>query len=158
MTHRVIWRGLHLSQTRVTVWYDRSLNRLDHLPTPQKIAVAIAAAFYVGAGILHFVKPEMYMRIVPPYFPWHRAMVEVSGICEVLGGLGLVFAGTRRAAAWGLVALLIAVFPANIYMATNPVEAGASALPAALRWARLPMQLLLIWWLLWCTKPRSSLR
>jgi uncharacterized membrane protein len=116
-----------------------------------------AAVFYSVAGALHFIKPELYLRIMPPYIPWHLAMVRVSGICEILGGLGLLVTETRRAAAWGLVALLIAVFPANIYMATHPIEAGAGSIAPVLRWGRLPLQALLIWWLLWCTRPRSML-
>jgi len=95
---------------------------------------------------------------MPPYMPWHLAMVRVSGVCEILGGLGLLVTEMRRAATWGLVALLIAVFPANVYMATNPIEAGAGSIAPALRWGRLPLQVLLIWWLLLSTRPRSALR
>jgi uncharacterized membrane protein len=81
-------------------------------------------------------------------------MVRVSGVFEILGGLGLLASETRRAAGWGLIALLIAVFPANIYMATNPIDAGAASIAPVLRWGRLPLQLLLVLWLLWCTRPR----
>lgn len=112
----------------------------------------LAAIFYVVAGTLHFIKTDAYLRIMPPYIPWHLAMVRISGVLEILGGLGLLLSRTRRAAAWGLVALLIAVFPANIYMATNPVDAGAESVAPVLRWARLPLQLVFIWWLLWCTR------
>jgi uncharacterized membrane protein len=132
--------------------------RLRILSTAQRIAVALAATFYMVAGALHFIKPEPYLQIMPPYIPWHVAMVRVSGACEILGGLGLFLPATRRAAAWGLIALLIAVFPANIYMAMHPIEAGAASIAAVLRWGRLPLQLILVWWLLWCTKPRYVLR
>jgi len=94
---------------------------------------------------------------MPPYIPSHLFMVRVSGALEILGGLGLLVSETRRAAAWGLVALLIAVFPANIYMATHPIEAGAASIAPVLRWGRLPLQLLLVWWLLWSTRPRLIL-
>ena len=124
----------------------------------QKVATFLAAIFYVFAGSLHFVRPEMYLRIMPPYIPSHPAMVRISGFFEIAGGLGLLLKQTRRAAAWGLVALLIAVFPANLYMATNPAEAGALAIAPALRWGRLPIQALLIWWVLWCTRTRESFR
>lgn len=124
----------------------------------QKVATFIAAIFYVFAGTLHFVRPEMYLKIMPPYIPWHEAMVRISGFGEIAGGLGLLLPQTRRAAGWGLVVLLIAVFPANLYMATNPVEAAATAIAPALRWGRLPIQALLIWWLVWCTRPRQSFR
>ena len=128
--------------------------RLKILSPTQRIAVVVAAVFYIVAGSLHFIKPAPYLRIMPPYITWHAAMVRISGAFEILGGLGLLVPATRRAAAWGLVAVLIAVFPANIYMAVHPVEAGAAGIAPVLRWGRLPLQGLLIWWLLWCTRPR----
>jgi uncharacterized membrane protein len=124
--------------------------------TAQRIGLVLAAVVYVVAGTLHFAKPDAYLKIMPPYIPWHVAMVQLSGGFEILGGLGLLLARTRRLAAWGLVALLIAVFPANVYMATNPIDAGAGSIAPVLRWGRLPLQLLLIWWLLWCTRPRRT--
>jgi uncharacterized membrane protein len=123
------------------------------LTKTQKLFLAIAAIFYIFAGVLHFLKPAMYVKIVPPFVPWHLATVYVSGIAEVLGGVGLLIPRVRRDAAWGLVALLIAVFPANVYMATNPVAAGASALSPVALWGRLLLQPIFIWWVLWCTKP-----
>ncbi len=113
-----------------------------------------AALLFVVAGSLHFIKTALYLRIMPPYIPWHVAMVRVSGFFEILGGLGLLSSRTRGIAAWALIALLIAVFPANLYMATNPADTGASSIPAVLRWARLPLQGLLILWLVWCRKAR----
>ena len=130
--------------------------RLTVLSTAQRIGLAIAAIFYIGAGSLHFIKPEPYLRLMPPYIPWHLFMVRASGVFEILGGLGLLVPRTRRAAVWGLVALLIAVFPANIYMPTNPLEAGAASIAPAIRWGRLALQPLLIWWVLWCTRPRLA--
>jgi uncharacterized membrane protein len=128
---------------------------LKRLSTAQRIGLVFAAIFYVVVGTLHFIKTEAYLRTMPPYVPWHLPMVRISGVFEILGGLGLLVFQTRRAAAWGLVALLIAVFPANIYMATNPIEAGATSIEPIFRWGRLPLQLLLVWWLLWCTRPRQ---
>jgi len=130
---------------------------LKGLSTAQTVGLAFAAVFYVFAGTLHFLKPAPYLRIVPPYIPWHLPMVLISGAFEILGGVGLLVPQARRNAAWGLVALLIAVFPANIYMATNPIDAGAASIAPVLRWGRLPLQLLLVWWLLWCTRPRAVL-
>jgi len=124
------------------------------LSTARRIGLVIAAIFYIAAGTLHFIKPEPYLRIMPPYIPWHVFIVQASGVFEILGGLGLLVSKTRRAAAWGLAALLIAIFPANIYMATNPLEAGAASIPPVIRWGRLPLQPLLIWWVLWCTRER----
>lgn len=127
---------------------------MTKLSTAQRISLAIAAILFIAAGSLHFIKPAPYLRIMPPYIPWHVFMVQASGVLEILGGLGLLAAKTRRAAAWGLAALLIAIFPANIYMATNPLEAGAASIPPVIRWGRLPLQPLLIWWVLWCTRER----
>jgi len=129
---------------------------LGRLSAAQKTGLVLAAVVYVVAGALHFIKTDAYVRIMPPYIPWHVAMVRISGVCEILGGLGLLIPRTRRTAAWGLIALLIAVFPANVYMATNPVDAGAASIAPVLRWGRLPLQLLLIWWLLLYTKRRPS--
>ena len=120
----------------------------------QGIGLVCAAIFYIVAGSLHFIKPEMYLKIMPPYIPRHLLLVRLSGACEILGALGLLVSRTRRAAAWGLIALLLAVFPANIFMATNPIDAGAVSIPPVIRWARLPLQGLLVWWLYWCTRPR----
>jgi uncharacterized membrane protein len=111
---------------------------LKSLSRAQSIGVLFAAIFYVTTGTLHFIEPDAYLRIMPPYIPWHVAMVRLSGGCEILGGLGLLIPQTRRMAAWGLVALLIAVFPANLYMATNPLDAGAASIAPVLRWGRLP--------------------
>jgi uncharacterized membrane protein len=131
----------------------RSLNMLE-LSWPQRIAVVLAAVFYIGAGILHFTTTEFYVKIVPPYVPWHPAMVYISGVCEIAGGVGLLVPLLRRAAACGLVALLIAVFPANVFMATDPLAAGAQSIPPAIAWERLPVQLVFIWWVLWATRER----
>ena len=100
----------------------------------RRIALLLASAVFITAGILHFTKTSFYLKIVPPYIPWHLAMVQISGVCEILGGLGLLIPLTRRAAAWGLVALLIAVFPANVYMVTDPVAAGAASMSPVLLW------------------------
>ncbi len=129
----------------------------QRLSRAQQLSLIAATIFYVVAGALHFIKPDIYLRIVPPYIPWHLSVVRASGALELLGGLGLLFPRTRRAAAWGLTALLVAVFPANIYMATNPFEAGAASIAPPIRWGRLAVQPLLIVWLLWCTRPRSTL-
>jgi uncharacterized membrane protein len=102
------------------------------------------AVFFIVAGALHFVYPHAYEQIVPPVLPAHRALVFISGAFEVLGGLGTLLPTTRKVAAWGLIALLIAVFPANIYMALN-AGAFASMLPAWALFARLPLQLVIIW-------------
>lgn len=105
--------------------------------------VALAVLF-LGAGAMHFVAPAAYERIVPPYLPAPHVLVVVSGACEMLGGAGLLFPFSRRAAAWGLVALLIAVMPANVQMAVD--HAHWPKIPEWALWLRLPIQLPLIWW------------
>src|SRR5262245_43713171 len=110
----------------------------------------LLAALFLVAGVLHFARPEPFVRSVPPYLPWHRELVYVSGAFEILlGGLVLVPRCTA-VAAWGLVALLVAVFPANVHMALHP-ELFPAFSPAAL-WARLPVQGLLIAWAYWFTR------
>jgi uncharacterized membrane protein len=108
----------------------------------------LTGAFFVGAGALHFLYPAPYLKIMPPYIPAPLAMVYISGVAEIAGGIGLCIPPTRRVAAWGLVALLAAVFPANLYMATNGIQVTRQPLPAVVLWARLPLQALLIWWVL----------
>lgn len=103
------------------------------------------AAVFVGAGLLHFFKPGTYLRIMPPALPAPLALVYASGAFEIAGGLGLLFGATRWWAALGLVLLLAAVFPANVYMA-QLVQAGQLRLPAWAAWGRLPLQALLMWW------------
>ena len=97
----------------------------------------LAAIFFIVAGTFHFLKPEMYLQIMPPYFPEPQLLVMVSGVAEIAGGLGLLVPPLRRAAAWGLIALLLAVFPANIYMVQHP---GQFHFAPWILWARLPLQ------------------
>ena len=104
----------------------------------------LMAAFYVLAGVNHFLNPAVYLKIMPPYLPWHRFFVGVSGVCEIALGLLLLVPRYTRWAAWGLIALLIAVFPANLHMAVHPEL--YPEIPAAALWARLPLQAVLIAW------------
>jgi uncharacterized membrane protein len=106
-----------------------------------------AALLFVVAGANHFLNPDVYRRIVPPMFPAPAALVFISGVGEILGGIGLLIPRLRRAAALGLIALLVAVFPANVYMAVAPDAAPAFGVPAWLLWLRLPLQFVLIAWM-----------
>jgi uncharacterized membrane protein len=106
----------------------------------------LLAGLFVAAGVNHFVSPATYVAIVPPQLPAPRALVAISGVAEILGGIGILWRPTRRAAAAGLIALLLAVFPANIYAAAAGMEIGGRAVPTWLLWARLPLQPLLIAW------------
>ncbi|HEX8709576.1 MAG TPA: MauE/DoxX family redox-associated membrane protein [Pyrinomonadaceae bacterium] len=119
----------------------------------QLILKYILALFFVLAGLNHFRAPDFYLRMMPPYLPWHLLLVYLSGVFEMALGLMLLFPKYQRMAAWGLIALLVAVFPANIQMAVNPglyPEFGRGAL-----WARLPLQAVLIAWAYWYARPAS---
>lgn len=100
----------------------------------------LVGVLFAGAGTLHFAAPEAYEAIVPDYLPYHRALVLISGAAEIAGGIGLMLPATRRAAGWGLVALLVAVLPANVQMALHPAPVRGVRIPPALLWARLPLQ------------------
>ncbi len=104
--------------------------------------------FMVAAGVNHFINPPPYLGMMPAELPesWHLPLVYLSGVFEILGGLGLILPATRRFAAWGLIALLIAVFPANLNMALNDLPLGKDPIPTWALWARLPLQLVLIGW------------
>ena len=106
---------------------------------------ALAAVFSV-AGTLHFVRPKPYEAIVPPPFP-KRESVAISGVAEIAGALAVLHPTTRRAGGWWLIALLLAVFPANVYMAVSPEKIpGAHKIPRWALWARLPLQPLAMLW------------
>jgi uncharacterized membrane protein len=115
----------------------------------------VLAIFFIGAGTMHFVAPDAYIRIVPPLLPMPHLLVIVSGIAEILGGIGLLVPFTQRAAAWGLVALLVAVFPANIYMAVAHLSAPGILGQGWAQWLRLPLQIPLIFWAWRYTRPPS---
>ena len=86
----------------------------------RKLSLLAFSAFFINIGIDHFVNPEFYLTIMPPMMPLHLEAVYISGFFEILGGLGLLISRFRKISGWGLLALLIAVYPANIYMAITP--------------------------------------
>jgi uncharacterized membrane protein len=107
------------------------------------------ATFFAGpvmtfAGVMHFVKPRWYERIMPPYIPAHRELVYASGVAEIAGALGTMHPRTRRRAGLFLIATLVAVFPANVHMAVNAGDYGDVPEPAL--WARLPLQAVFVYW------------
>lgn len=104
---------------------------------------------YVAAGVNHFVRPAFYVKIMPPYLPWHLELVYLSGAAEIVLGVLLLIPKFRSLAAWGLIALLVAVFPANIHMAMHN-ELYPEIAPVLL-WMRLPLQFLLMAWAYWFT-------
>lgn len=117
----------------------------------KEYSLYVMAGFYLLAGVMHFVNPGFFRRIVPPYFPksWVNPLVVLSGIAEIILGVGLTFSLTRSHAAWGVIALLIAVFPANLYH----YQSGGAGMKIP-KWAlviRLPMQFALMLWAWWYT-------
>ena len=114
----------------------------------------LLALFLVGAGVNHFIRTGFYLRMMPPYVPFPLAMVQISGVAEIALGLLLLVPAWSAAAAWGLIALLVAVFPANLQMALHP-DTFPEFTPKAL-WLRLPLQAVLIAWAFWYTKGRGD--
>jgi len=103
----------------------------------------------IGAGVMHFARPDFYLKIMPPYLPAHYELVILSGFCEVVLGVLLLVPRSSQLAAWGMIALLIAVFPANIHIYQDPEVLPA---PPILHLLRLPLQGLLILWAYWHSK------
>jgi uncharacterized membrane protein len=105
----------------------------------------LLAAFFIGAGVNHFVQPRYYEAIVPPSLKDSaKRVVDVSGVAEIAGGLGVLVPATRRVSGLGLIALLLAVFPANVYMAREPER--FKRIPRWALYGRLPLQPLMMLW------------
>jgi len=121
----------------------------------KKLVLFGLAAFFINVGVDHFVNPNFYLSIMPPTFPLHSEAVYLSGFFEVLGGICVLIPRLRKIAGWGLVALLIAVYPANIYMAITP-EAFPD-LSIALLYARLALQFIFFFWAYSVTRPAYNL-
>ena len=114
------------------------------MPHPSGYLIAL---LFGAAGTAHFVRPAAFVRIVPPYLPAPRTLVYVSGVAELLGALGVLVPRLRGYAGWGLILLLVAVFPANVHMALHPTDFGR--IPAWALYLRLPLQVVLIGWIYW---------
>jgi uncharacterized membrane protein len=116
----------------------------------------VLTIFMVGAGINHFRSPAPYLGMMPAELPHPVLLVQLSGVAEILGGLGLILAQTRRLTAWCLIALFVAIFPANLNMALNHLPLGDQPVPTWALWARLPLQVVLIVWAYWFTRPEKN--
>ena len=115
----------------------------------RRIFRIVLAAFMIAIGFAHFLAPGPFASIVPAWLPAPVTLVLVSGFFEIAGGVGLLLPRVRRAASWGLVALYVAVFPANVNMALHQIPAGGVHVPALWLWARLPLQIVFIALALW---------
>lgn len=116
----------------------------------------LVALLFIGSGIAHFVDPQPFVSIVPPYLPWPLELVWISGGCEIAGGVGLLIPKLRYWAGIGLVALLIAVYPANIYMAIHDLPFGRARVPQWVHLIRLPLQFVFIAVVIWVADLRRS--
>jgi uncharacterized membrane protein len=146
LTLAAFWAMLHVPP----------LPRLLRLPSGRDKARVAAALGFMVTGVTHFTSPERFLPMMPPFLPAPLALIYLSGAFELLGAIGLLLPATQRAAAWGLVALLVAVFPANIYAALTGGQAAGMPSSAWYLWSRLPFQAVYIWWLLAATRPQSS--
>ena len=114
------------------------------------ITIYLMSLFYISIGIKHFISVDWFMKIMPPYLPFHKEFVYLSGVFEILLGIMLIFERSRFLAGWGLILLLIAVFPANIYLAqTNGATINMSRV---LAWVRIPFQAVFIAIAYWHSK------
>lgn len=111
----------------------------------------LLCVFFVLGGLNHFINPAFYLKIMPPYLPWRLFLVYLSGFFEVALGVLLLVPALTRVAAWGLIALLVAVFPANVHMAINPQF--YPDIPPLVLWLRLPLQAVFIAWAYWHARP-----
>ena len=115
--------------------------------TGQTIGRALLAAFFIVGGIMHFVLPDTYARVMPAWLGWHAELVAISGVCEIAGGVGVLVPLVRRLAGWGLILLSIAVLPANVQMLLDGLRDSRPAWQIGLLVLRLPLQVALIWWI-----------
>ena len=125
----------------------------DYICFMKQLSLYVMIAAYIFAGVNHFINPALYISIMPPWLPWHRELVILSGICEILFAVLMIFPSTRRLGAWCIILLLLAVFPANIQMMINFIREDNKDLWISV--IRLPVQILLIWWAYIFTKKVS---
>jgi uncharacterized membrane protein len=122
---------------------------MSRLKTPLLWLMGI---FYIGNGVNHFVNSEFYLPLMPPYLPLHLELIYLSGLAELVLGIAVLVASVRRLAAWGIILLLIAIFPANVHVALYNVSLGGAEEGAGIwNWVRLPFQAVFVAWAWWYT-------
>ena len=145
--------------TALPIRYDSTMKLFPEGESRGKSVVRLLVAVAMTVmGVLHFVRTDDFARTVPDWLPAHVLLVQVSGVFEILGGVGLLVAPVRRVAALGLVLLYIAVFPANVHMATHHIGLGDTAVSPAVLWVRLPFQLVFIAIAIWLARPGGHRR
>ena len=125
----------------------------------RRVALFVVAAFFSFAGVSHFTNTEFFLAIVPPYLPAHLELVYISGVFEVLGGVGVLLAVSRTWARYGLIALLVAGYPANIHMALHPDLFPDMTVTAL--YVRLPLLFVmagLVWWATAADSPAAAVQ
>jgi uncharacterized membrane protein len=119
---------------------------------------SVLGVLMVLAGLTHFVMPESYEMIVPDYLPWHLALVYISGVIEIALGIAVFIEPVRALAGWGLIALYIAVLPANVWMASEGIQPPGMEMSTPVAWVRVAMQFVLIYWAWAVTRPDTPER
>ncbi len=119
------------------------------------IARVFLALLFIVASSMHFIT-DVELKIIPSFLPLRREALYITGIFEFVGGIGLLIPRFQRAAAWGLAALLVAIFPANMYHAVKKIQLGGVLNSPLYHVVRLPLQVVLIWWALWCTGEKEE--
>ena len=114
------------------------------------ITILIMSCFYMNVGVKHFIEPEWFLQIMPPNFPHHYEAVYWSGFFEFLFGFLLINPMTRQLAGWGIIFVMITVFPANLYLAVT--DGAAMNISKELAWGRLPFQYMFIGLAFWHAK------
>jgi uncharacterized membrane protein len=124
------------------------------MSTTKRVFLVLLAVLMVLAGVAHFTAMKAaYVAIMPQWLPLHLELVYLTGALEILFGVGLLIPGFRRQAAWGLVALLILMWPANINQAIHGIQPAGLEMSPTMLWVRLPLQLVFIAWAWWMTRP-----
>ncbi len=118
---------------------------------PKDIARTALGVLFISASLPHFIAADTELQIIPPSLPLRRTALYISGIFELLGGIGVLIPRFQRVAGWGLAALLVAIFPANIYHAVRDIRTGRFVKTRIYHLLRAPFQGLFIWWALWST-------
>ena len=128
---------------------------LNSFKSKRGIARVVLALLFIVASSMHFIS-DVELKIIPPFLPLRREALYITGIFEIVGGIGLLIPRFQRAAAWGLAALLVAIFPANMYHAVKNIQLGGILNSPFYHVVRLPLQAVLIWWALWCTGEKGE--
>ena len=128
---------------------------LNSFKSKKGIARVVLALLFIVASSMHFIT-DVELKIIPPSLPLRREALYITGIFEFVGGIGLLIPRFQRAASWGLAALLVAIFPANLYHAIKKIQLGGILNSPLYHVVRLPLQAVLIWWALWCTGEKGE--